>query len=165
MSAARTAAAFAVFSGFALFGAVSNSRKRQKVKEAKILLADASELESRIKTLRQPLADIAEAFSVNSGCAGFWGGISKGLSAGLSPEAAFDRAKSMISSDEVRNVLAELFEGLGSSELNGELRRLELAVNRLEQVYAETQKSLESGTKLTNSLSILMGLAAALLIL
>ena len=165
MSAARALSALLVFSGFVLFGRVRCSRKKLEASQTEALLTDVTAIECRLGALRQPLERLVGSAAEQSAVSGFWTEISKGLSSGKTPSEAFEVAGDRIISSGAREILRELFSEIGSSDLKSELQRLSFAQKRLNALAEETKSRTGSELKLTNSLSVMMGLAAALLLL
>lgn len=165
MSAARLASAMLVFAGFALYGKVRGARLQSEADEVSALASDLSEFEGMIANARLRLPAIAKRLSEKSLTGVFWQCVASGLERGLSPASAYDEAESRLACSGAKPALEELFASVGSSDAESELKRLGFVRQRLEALSAEAMKKAEESKKLKGSLSALLGLAAALLLL
>lgn len=165
MSAIRLAASSLVFAGFTLYGAVQKSKKLCALSELSALSSDLSAFAGRLELTMSPLDSIASAAARQSRIKRFWEALAAALSSGLAPDEAFENACSLLRCGEALPVLEELFSGLGSSNASAEAACFRFASERIGALAEKLGREAAVGVKLTNSLSVLMGLAAALLLL
>ena len=165
MSAGKLVSAALVFIAFTLYGAVRTSKQNGRLNLLMDICSDIGEIESRLSITKSPLPDIAEVMAVVGACPKLWGSISEGMRKGYSFRQAYEEADRPCFGTEEAEVLAELARKLGTCNLESECRRLRFTCNKLTTLHGELTKKVQAGAKLNGSLSVLCGLAAALLIL
>ena len=165
MSAPRLICSAAVFCGFVLYGAVRAERKKAALSEAEALRKDLAELSDRMELTRSHLCAICEELSRKSGLSELWSAMTEGLSKGLAPSEAFALCRGTLKNEAAAAVIKELFEDLGSADIEKESGRLELSLKKLDELISFSRGEFEKSRRLTSSLSVLMGLAAALILL
>ena len=165
MSAARLLASALAFSGCALAGAVSGARKKQRVEELHGLVSDVGVICRRLDLTHAPITDALLCDAGEFSFAELWRRIARDIERGSSPYEAFCGAESEIKDVPARRILSELFCDIGSADIGSELKKLGIAAERLGDREAEERKRADKGAKLTGRLSLMLGLAAALLLL
>jgi|GEM_PF-2576436 len=165
MSAARLLASALVFGGFVLYGAVKKARRLNEAEQLRSIAADIAELAVKLEMTRAPLGSIAGALAQKSCLPRFWQELGEALEAGESPKGAYQKARQMIVCTEADGVLEELFSVLGAADAASEANKLKHAGARLEGILNESNRKAQESNRLTGSLCVLMGLAAALLLL
>lgn len=165
MSWIRLLSSGLVFSGFLLYGRISALRCAQKAECIAGLCAELELMESSLELLRPPLETLCEDAAEHAVNTRFWQTSAMALKQGNTPAEAYSLAEQYLSCKEALPVLGELFAKIGSSDAETELKRIKNAETSLkikaEVLAAESAKS----TKLRSSLSVMMGLAAALILL
>ena len=164
MSAARLAAGLAAIAVCGLFGAVRNAEASAGLIAAEGLKNDLTEA-GHMLAVRRELPAICEALSERGACAELWQDMSASLKDGLSFSEAFSRARKPPAGREVLETLSGLCKHLGSGDVNAEAERLDLAVKKLDGIIAKMQKNRAEKGKLMSSLSLLLGLCIALLLI
>lgn len=140
-------------------------RRKKEKDELTSLVSDLVELQSRLRLLRSPANELAQALS-QKGCAKeFWSGMSKELDLGKTPLNAYKAAESILLNKTSKTVLEELFNQFGSSDAETEQKRILLAIESLKAAKQKYDSEFERSVKLRRSLSVLMGIAAALILL
>lgn len=165
MSISRLFAAGLVFMAFAMYGAVNGSRHNARVTLLKGLYYDVAEMRTRLKLLHEPLDVITENMATSGKCKELWSEVSIYMKKGKSFGEAFGESDRRAFGNEEIEIMYELSAQLGKNNVAEEEKRLEFAAIRLNELYKKLKEDTEKGVKLTNSLSVLGGLAAALLML
>ena len=165
MSAGRLAAAGMVLAVCALFGRVRASGNESALRETHALCGDIMRLETLLRSQKLTLPEAAERLSREGASRELWEGVSQRMSEGMSFSGAFSAAPHPALCLGAAEAVCELAEGLGKADMAAELSRLKNAEARLSSICDEAEKAGRNRDKLTTSLSMLCGLAAALLIL
>lgn len=163
MSAARLALAAGAFAVCAVFGTVRRAEREAGRKRLESVSADISALRVKLADGRLPLGRIASELAASGQNAGYWRGVSEAMARGLSFGEAAPPVPGLDS--EADEILRSLFAGLGDGSLRAEEERIERAERGLRALLEKRTRELEKRGGLINSLSLLAGLAAALLIL
>lgn len=153
------------FGACALFGSVKKARSGRSLCDAEALVKDLGELGDRMRLRREPLDEISARLAAEGGCRALWKGISQGLAEGRTFSEAYALAEKPPVCREVMSVVDELASSLGTGAMEDEIKRLGEAMDKLGTRLAELEKADAERSKLTGSLSVLLGLAAALLLL
>ena len=166
MSAGRLAAAALVFSTFAMYGVIRTSKHHARVKMLNSLCADMREFGTRLALERMPLPQITARLAADGGeCSTIWKTINEGLRDGNTFAAAYARAEELLYGNEEKAIMQELARSIGTSDAQSESQRLEFAYKRLDAVLQNLKARTDKSVRLTSSLSVLGGLAAALLLM
>ena len=165
MSAARLLASGAVFAACVTAGAVRASRMELRIKNTHALSADIARLKGFVCSERIPLDEAAERLRASGGLKPLWEGVCGFMRRGCDLARAYSEAVKPELVPEATAVLDELFSALGKGDSAAELERLGSACLRLERVCAEASAEGGKSRRLIQKLSLLLGIAAALLIL
>ncbi|MBR6428964.1 MAG: hypothetical protein IKS43_04820 [Clostridia bacterium] len=161
MSAARLVLALASVAACAAFGRLAVSEDRKKLSTTEAFSASLLEAERRIRIDRLPLTELAKAIADEAPesplpqmltliCEGRRDAAC-GLSSMLVPAA--------------QTPAAELIRGMGRGDVSAETQRLALAVERIGAAACKAREQHEKSARLTNALSLMLGVGAALVIL
>lgn len=153
------------FGACALFGSVRQARGAKAVADLASFRGDLVETENLMRQSRTPLPEIAAKLAESGRCPAFWEAVSRGLAGGLSFREAYSAAPKPELPAGAAEVADGLAAALGTGDLQTESERLTAAAERLAPMLSDLEKSTAEKGKLIRSLSLLAGLAAALLIL
>ena len=165
MNMGRLLCAVIVFAVCTIFGSVRNSGRSKCLYELGDMIADMEELETAMRLEHMPLQSIAQRLAVSGKCEWLWEGVCEGMRNGASFGTAYHLIKKPYLGAEIEKSLNELASRLGTSDLETEIKRIRKTTDELTRVYSEMQRKNGEKSKLVNSLSILTGLAAALLVM
>lgn len=165
MSAARTIAAISAFGACALYGAVRKARTKGEAAALGGITEDLMEAERMVRLTRSPLTSIAGELAKAGKSQLFWRSIHEKMLAGSSLFKAYSSTPKPCMNGEAGQVLDGLFSSLGRGDAETESKRIRLAAERLGALFSETEKRASEKCRLTSSLSVLAGAAAALLLI
>ncbi|MCR5809623.1 MAG: hypothetical protein K6G56_08735 [Clostridiales bacterium] len=165
MSAARLFAGVVVIAACALFGSVRNAEALRRLKTAEGLRSDISEAEHLLTGGRKDLFAICETLSFRGACADLWRDISNEMQNGSGFYTAFSKARKPDCGREAAAELERLAALLGKGDAAAESERLRDAAKRLGAIVENMQKNRAEKCRLTSSLSLLLGLCLALLLI
>ena len=165
MSAARAIAAGAAFGACALFGAVRKARAKKELDALSGAAWDIREAERLLRMTNAPLGEIASELSEKGRLRPFWKAVGEGMAGGASAYSAYSNAAPPCAEHEALRVLEELFSSLGRGDGETESKRLSSAADKLDALYAEAEKKAAEKAGITGAVSLLAGVAAALLLL
>lgn len=155
----------AAFGACALFGAVRKARTKQEVFALSGITADIREAERMVGLSKAPIASIAGELARSGRSAPFWQSVSDKLNGGSALIEAYSASPAPTALPEAAQVLDGLFSSLGRGDAETESKRLRAAAERLEEILGAAEKRASEKCRLTGSLSMLAGAAAALLLL
>ncbi len=165
MSAGRLSAAGICFGICVLFGKVRITRSRQQVEELEKLLGDLRSAENSVRLVRLPLGEIVNGLRENGRSKKLWSSVCAGMSSGLDFGRSVASADTPPVSPEAEKIFSELSSLAVSNDADVLAKRLSSVADRLENELETERKNSREKEKLTSSLSVFAGLAAALLIL
>ena len=165
MSAARLIAAGLVFACCGTFGLVRSARIELELKNAEALAADTERLSGFIGESRMPLREAFERLAEEGGLGELWLELSQRMDSGCSAGDAVCGAAYFERIRGGREAARELSAGLMSGEAEAVRSSLSGCAARLRTLCDARRGEIASRVKLTRSLSLLLGLAAALLML
>ena len=165
MNAARAASAAAAFAVCAVYGRVKASREEEKLRWEKAMLSDLHSAERLIVSSRVPLWETAGKLSREGACAEMWNDICLRLVSGDSFSKAYSAARKPPVCPEAADIVGELAEKLGTEDIGAEAERLRCAVDKLLRLCSERESSAAKKCRLIRTLSVLLGLAAAIVLL
>ena len=164
MSAARALAAGAAFGACALFGAVRKARAKRDAASLGSLAWDIREAERLLRMTNAPLSEITQELSEKGRMKPFWKAVGERMEDGASAYAAYTASPPQAAPEALR-VLDELFSSLGRGDSQTESKRLSAAADKLDALYSEAEKKAAEKGRITGAVSLLAGVAAALLLL
>lgn len=165
MNGARIVSAALAFTVCAVFGTVRRARMRREAEIASLLAADVCDLERMLRLERRPIAELAGRLAEAGGCREFWRGVAEGIEHGATFGEAYASAPKPEAGKAAAEVLSALAEKQGSGDAEGESVRIKKTANELADIAEQMRKTSAEKGKLTGTLSLLAGLAAALLII
>lgn len=165
MSALRLLAALLSFVICFLYGKVKSARDKKKLDELYGLVCDVKTVETLVKTERLQLDEIVKGLSVSGENADLWTNVYEGISAGTSVSEAVKLAFGKTPDNEVKALILRLFDNEASREPEAFSAVLSDTAEKLESAYESKKKRSLEKDRLTGSLSVFAGLAAAILIL
>lgn len=165
MSAARLFCSIAAFSVCFVSGRVKAARVREELDSEKRLLCDIKTAERIVSASGGDIYGAAEKLSASGECNELWRRVAEGIKAGSSFYGAYSSANKPRLSGEASRIMDELAKELGSGARSNEAERLKSARERLAALCSAHEAQTAEKTGLINTLSTLLGLAAALLLL
>lgn len=161
---------FAAITAFCIsFGAgrIANERLKLRLKAITGLKEDFSKINTSLKYERTAAVKLVKSLAVNGSLHTFWQSMLENLNKNEDLYDAFIRCKHLIPSltDEEYGMLGNFFISFGSSNVEAELIRVSLLYNSLCESEAKLKNDFMNKTKLARTLSVLGGIAIALLIL
>lgn len=165
MSALRLICAGASLTVCVLYGAVKRSGNEILLENVSRLHSDIRLFSNLLRSRRLPLSETADIIACEGELKEMWASASSGIRSGKSFEEAYRDATKPVLSGEAEAVMSELASGLGKGDIDSELERLEAARDALGSICAEMRNSYADKNRLIRSLSMLTGIAAALLLL
>ena len=165
MSALRFAAAGVSFGICVLFGSVRKARLRRSLEELEALTEDIKYAVSCVKLMKLPVDEIVRRLAENGGCGCFWKSVWEGMTSGLDLKQAIAVAEKPSLSAVSGSVLSELADDATLSDSDTLAGRLSMIAERLDAELEYRRGKSREEEKLTSSLSVFAGLAAAILVL
>lgn len=165
MSAARLIAALLAVCGSALFGAVSNSRAEERIKNTDRLVSDVDEMYSLLRIDRMPLHEIASRLSEKGELPALWANVEAEMEAGASLKEALNDIKLPGPGSAAARFAGYLTDGFPAGDAETESARIGYALEKLKAYRESAINEQKEKGRLTSSLSLMLGLAAAILIL
>ena len=162
----RLICAVGVFLLCTAFGAVRAEGLRVRLRASELLLSDLNFIASSLRYERRTAASIAEKLSKTGKLTEFWAKLAHTMDGGASFGAAWELcAKELPLDPGVASAALSFAKNFGSGDAESELAQLELTVSGIGDAVETKAREYPNKRKLTGTLSILFGVAAALLII
>ena len=165
MSAARLTGALCAFAACALYGAVRRSAAEERLRRTEGLLSDIRRMGAAIGALRLPLARIASELAEEGSERALWRGVSLGMEQGLSFAEAYKSAPKPRLGAGAEAVMSGLAASVGGGDAASETASVKAAAEELSRLIETERGGCERQGRLMGSLSMLLGLGLALLLL
>ncbi|MCR5610841.1 MAG: stage III sporulation protein AB [Clostridiales bacterium] len=165
MSFFRFTSAGLLFLTCSLYGIVFREREKKKRETVSGLITDLKEMENEIRFGRRNYEDVLYHLSKKGLHKQLWSEIYDATKKGYSFRNAFLRS----AGSRIDPTLPDLFEKLlpetCAFESSAEADRIRILTEKLEEYAAKAKKSSEERVRLTLSLSLLAGAAAAIIVM
>ncbi len=162
----RLVCAAGVFLLCAAFGAVRAEGFRVRLRAAEMLLSDLGAVASSLRYEKRTAASIAEKLSETGKLTAFWKKLGQAMEAGAGFGEAWEECGGELALDPAIGAAALSFaKSFGGGDAETELARLEITLESLGEAVRTKAREYPNKRKLTGTLSILLGVAAALLII
>ena len=165
MSAARFTGALCAFTACAIYGAVRRSAAEERLRRTEGVLADIRRLGAAIGSLRLPLGRIASQLAEEGSERALWRGMSLAMENGLSFAEAYKSAPKPRLCAGADALIMRLSASLGSGDAASETASVGAAAEELKRLIEAERGGCARQGRLMGSLSMLLGLGLALLIL
>lgn len=150
----------------AAFGAVRAESLRLRLGTADMLLSDLNSIFSSLKYEKRTAIQLAEGLANTGKLREFWKKLAASMTKGRSFGAAWEENCGMLTLDRQEAETALAFaKDFGGDSVETELSKLALALSRLDESVKNKKRDYPNKQKLAGTLSVLLGVAAALLVL
>lgn len=162
----RLVCAVGVFLLCAAFGALRAEGYRVRLRTAEMLLSDLNRIASSLRYEKRTAASIAEKLSETGKLTSFWAKLKHAMDGGASFGDAWALFAKELALDPAVAASAIAFaENFGGGDAGSELAQLELTLSGIADAVKTKAREYPNKRKLVNTLSILFGVAAALLMI
>ena len=165
MSAARFAAAGISFGVCVLYGAVKRARSKCRMDELEGLIRDIVVMEAEVRLEKRPIEEIVCGLSEKGNCRRMWRAALAEMRSGTPLSRSLGDSGTHSADGEAEREIEELFSRSPTSDSVSFAERLSNSARKLEAILEKEKKQNLEKDKLTSSLSVFAGIAAALLIL
>ena len=165
MSAARLLAAGMVIAACAIFCRVRRLENSERLQNTEHLQCDISMLADLIGSERVSLPEASERLSQSGRLNKLWADISYGMSNGMTFYQAYDSSKLPPLTTPAKAELSKLARMLGGSDVHSETERIRDSELRLKEMLTDIKKHGKEKERLVSALPMLLGIAAAILII